>query len=314
MKKLVLIDGLAIIHRAYHALPSLNSKDGKPTNAVYGFFTMLLKIINDLKPEYLAVCFDLPKPTFRQELYAGYQGHRPEMESDMSDQIVILHEILDKSGIRYFEIEGYEADDLIGTISVESVNQDKDLSVIIVSGDRDLLQLVNHRVLVLAPIIGITKMILFDEVKVKEKYGLKPNQIIDYKALVGDPSDNYPGISGVGPKTASELLNKYGNFEELYKNLGDIPEKLAKKLAEDIEQASLARKLATIACDAPLNFKLEDTDSSKIDINALKKSFEELGFKSILKRLDEIKKNKEEAANKKKEEKEKNKNEQLGLL
>ena len=183
MKKLVLIDGNAIIHRAFHALPPLTTQDGVPTNAVYGFFTMLLKIVEDLRPEYLVVCFDKAAPTFRKQMYVGYQATRPKISDDLSPQFEMIHKALDSAKIKHFEVDGYEADDLIGTISKEA--KAKDLQTIIVSGDRDLLQLVNSKVLMLAPIVGMTKMTLFDETKVKEKYGLEPWQIVDYKGFGG---------------------------------------------------------------------------------------------------------------------------------
>ncbi|MCL4417024.1 MAG: hypothetical protein M1365_10055 [Actinobacteria bacterium] len=286
MKKLVLIDGNAILHRAFHALPPLNNKDGVPTNAVYGFFSMLFKIIGDLKPEYLIVCFDKKAPTFRKQMYVGYQAKRPTMSDDLIPQIELVHKALDRAKIQHFEIDGYEADDLIGTIAKEAVK--KDTQVIILSGDRDLLQLVNSHVLMLAPIIGITKMTLFDEEKVKEKYGLKPSQLVDYKALVGDASDNYPGVTGIGPKTASSLLQKYETFENLYAHLSELPDKIALKLATDAEQASLAKKLATILKDAPLKLELEKSTLNKIDEEALKKYLESLGFSGLLKRMPKI--------------------------
>lgn len=330
MKKFVLIDGHAILHRAFHALPPLTSPKGDVVNAVYGFFAMLLKILEDVKPEYLAICFDRPKPTFRKELYVGYQAHRPKMDSDLVPQIAILHKVLEKMKIPIFEVDGYEADDLIGTLSIQAIQRsaatpslarrrkrpsdspqsgssrdtvvpdssarlaheqsadltEENLEVIIVSGDRDMLQLVNSHVLVLAPIIGITKMILFDEKKVEEKYGLKPLQIIDYKALVGDPSDNYPGVLGVGPKTAAGLLSKYKTLENLYQNLNSIEnKKLVEKLAKEVEQAGMAKKLATIITDAPITLDIEKCLVSKVDLEEEKKAFEELGFKSLLKRL-----------------------------
>ena len=283
MEKLVIIDGNAIVHRAYHALPPMNTKDGKPTNAIYGFFSMLLKLLSDLKPEYLIVCFDRPKPTFRKQMYVGYQAKRPKMSDDLVPQIDLLHETLDKAKIAHFEIDGYEADDLIGTISAQSGK--KDLETIIVTGDRDLLQLVNNKVKVLAPILGITKMVLYDEEKVKEKYGLNPSQFVDYKALVGDASDNYPGVSGIGPKTASELLNKYENFENLYLHISELPENLATKLAVDAEQAALAKKLAKIVTDAPVKMELEKARTEKIDTKGLLSEFQELGFKSLIGRI-----------------------------
>jgi DNA polymerase-1 len=305
MKKLVLIDGNAILHRAYHALPPLNNKDGKPTNAVYGFFTMLFKIIEDLKPEYLIVCFDREKPTFRKELYVGYQGSRPKLADDLSPQFGMVHKALDEAKINHCGIDGYEADDLIGTLSKEGA--EKGLSVIIVSGDRDLLQLVNKNVLVLAPIIGMTKMILFDEAKIREKYGLEPSQFIDYKALVGDSSDNYPGVSGIGPKTASSLLEKYKTFEGLYEHISELPAPIKEKLANDAEQAALAKKLATIVTDAPIKLEEKEASLSNLDANALKKVFENLGFKSIQNKIPK-------APAPFLEEKKKDDEEQLGLL
>lgn len=251
MRKLVLIDGNAILHRAFHALPPLTSEDGQPTNAVYGFFAMLFKIIEDLKPEYLIVCFDKKAPTFRKQMYVGYQAKRPKMSEDLVPQIDVLHKALDSAKIPHFEIDGYEADDLIGTLSKKA--KEKDLQTIIVSGDRDLLQLVNSKVLMLAPVVGITNMTLFDEAKVREKYGLEPDQIIDYKALVGDPSDNYPGVAGIGPKTAGELLRKYRTLEGLYEHIAELSPQTQEKLAQDSEQAALAKKLATIITDAPVS-------------------------------------------------------------
>jgi DNA polymerase-1 len=312
MQKFVLVDGNAILHRAFHALPPLTNKEGQQTNAVYGFFSMLFKIVGDLRPEYLAVCFDKAKPTFRQELYVGYQAKRPKTDSDLVPQIALVHKGLGKSKIQIFEIDGYEADDLIGTLASKSVEKSKDINVIIVSGDRDMLQLVNPNVNVLAPIIGITKMILFDEEKVKEKYGLNPTQIIDYKALVGDPSDNYPGVAGVGQKTASELLKKYETFENLYKHLNELPEKLAKRLAEDAEQAALARKLATIVIDTPITLKFKELDMLNLDMESLLKFFGEMGFESLINRLTNGIAKKPAQQVKKKEEKKDS--QQLGLI
>lgn len=286
MQKLVLIDGNAIIHRAFHALPPLNSFDGKPTNAVYGFFSMLIKVIGDLKPEYLVVCFDRKAPTFRKQLYVGYQATRPSMSDDLIPQIEMIHKALDEAKISHFGIDGYEADDLIGTISRRAV--ESDLDVIILSGDRDLLQLVGKHVLMLAPIVGITNMTLFDEAKVKEKYGLEPIQIIDYKSLVGDNSDNYPGVSGIGPKTAATLLQKYQTLEGIYEHLAEISPQLQAKLANDAEQAALAKKLATILLDAPLQFKKEDYRLENIDFSSLASVFEKLNFNSLLKRLADL--------------------------
>lgn len=308
MRKLVVIDGNAILHRAFHAIPPLNNSKGVPTNAVYGFFSMLFKIIEDLRPEYLVVCFDKKAPTFRKQMYVGYQAKRPKMSDDLIPQVDIVHKALDSAKIKHFEIDGYEADDLIGTLSKQA--KEKEIQTIIVSGDRDLLQLVNSRVLMLSPIMGITKMTLFDENKVREKYGLEPGQIVDYKSLVGDASDNYPGVSGIGPKTASGLLVKYKSLEGLYEHISEIPLPLQKKLAKDAEQAALAKRLATIVTDAPVKLDEREVMLSNIDPKTLAKVFEGLSFKSLLKRIPEIK------ISEKSEKKETNndKEKQLGLL
>lgn len=308
MKKLILIDGNAILHRAYHALPPLTSSKGDIVNAVYGFFSMLISILSSQKPDYLIVCFDRAKPTFRQALFVGYQKNRPKMPDDLVPQIVTLHKALEKMNVRIFEIDGYEADDLIGTLAKQatedteilrdkdikkkkkessniSISQYPSIEVIIVSGDRDLLQLVNPRVKMLAPVVGIKNIILYDEKLVQEKFGVLPRQFVDYKALVGDPSDGYPGVSGIGPKTASDLVKKYNSFENIYKNLKEIPEKLSVKLATDAEQAALAKKLATIDTNAPITFDVRECACSSFDIKGAVKAFQELGFKSLVKRL-----------------------------
>jgi len=291
MQEFLIIDGNAIVHRAYHALPPLTKND-QQINAVYGFFSMLLKVIEDVEPSYLAVCFDRPKPTFRKALYAGYQAHRPQMADDLSPQFGILYDALEKAHIAMFGVDGYEADDLIGTLAYQSVkneNRKENLEVIILSGDRDLLQLVNSHVKVMMPITGITKMILHDEKSVEEKYGIKPSQFIDYKALVGDASDGYPGVSGIGPKTASELLKQFSTFEKLYKHLGEVSSKISEKLATDAEQAALAKKLATIVTDAPITLDLDACSISHITKENLQKAFQDLGFQSMQKRLSGMK-------------------------
>ena len=282
MEKLVLIDGNAIVHRAFHALPPLHAHKGMPTNAVYGFFAMVLKVINDLRPKYLVVTFDRAAPTFRQQMFVGYQAQRPKMKDELSTQFVLLHEILEEAKFKIFEVDGYEADDMIGTIA----NQAKDLDVIILSGDRDLLQLVNGHVMMIAPITGVTKMILFNKDKVVEKYGLDPEQIPDYKALVGDPSDNYPGVAGIGPKTASDLIKKFDSLENLYQRLSEVVPKIAEKLAIDAEQSALAKKLATIDVDAPIKFVLDQAKTDDIDEKSLLKNFKKLGFNSLINRFN----------------------------
>jgi len=284
MQTLLVIDGNAIVHRAFHAYPpSLTTPLGEPINAVYGWFAMLIKVLEEVKPDYLAVCFDRPAPTFRKQLYSGYQAQRPKMADELSGQITKLQEALEAIGIPVFGIDGYEADDLIGTLSVEAKKQG--VETIILSGDRDLLQLVNGQVKMLAPIVGITKFIMFDGKTVKEKYGVEPSQVRDYKALVGDNSDGYPGVAGIGPKTAIDLLAKYDSLEHLYEHLGELPEKIQLKLATDAEQAALAKKLATILLDAPLKLDLKDCDIRHFTQDKVLDVFDGFGFNSIKQRV-----------------------------
>lgn len=276
MNRLVLIDGNAILHRAYHALPKFTTSKGEPVGAVFGFVSMLLKILSDLKPMYIAVTFDRPKPTFRQELFVGYQAGRPAMDDALVPQVADVHKVVEAFNIPIFEVDGYEADDVIGTLAEQAVRAErlelskkgkktqlsalssKQLEVIIVSGDRDLLQLVNSHVKVYMPIKGLSEAKMYGSEEVREKYGLEPSQVIDMKALTGDASDNYPGVTGIGPKTASSLLKKYQTLENVYKHLGELSERVAKALADGAEAAGLAKKLAAIVTDVPIKLKLEE--------------------------------------------------------
>lgn len=291
-KKLVLIDGSALLHRAYHAMPGLTNGEGKIVNAVYGFFSMFLGVLHEQKPDYIIVAFDRSKPTIRQSMFAGYHEHRPPMESDLSDQVSLIDELLEKMKVQVSFAEGYEGDDVIGTFAHQSQIENRksrngeQIEVVIVTGDRDMLQLVNETTRVLMLITGMSKTALFDEKMVEEKYGVKPSQFVDYKALIGDPSDGYPGITGIGPKTASSLLQKFGTFEALYEKIGEVPEKVGLKLATDAELGALAKKLATIMTDAPVHLNLDSCRVDQLDTQALKKGFEEHNFKSLIARLD----------------------------
>lgn len=284
MSKLLLIDGNAVLHRAYHALPPLNSKDGKPVNAVYGFISMLLRLITDHKPTHITVCFDTPKPTFRHTEYVGYQAHRPRTDSDLGLQFETMFKVLDAMKIPTYKLEGYEADDVIGTVATQA----KEIGeVVIVTGDRDILQLVNHKVKVYMPVKGLEGK-LYGAEEVIERMKVSPTQIVDYKALAGDPSDNYPGVAGIGPKTASKLITEFGTLEKVYKNLDKIPEKVAKKLANGAEPAGLAKKLATIVCDVPITFHPEKAKMWDVGGQDVIKLFQEIGFKTLTKRVQQM--------------------------
>lgn len=290
MEKLILIDAHAVIHRAYHALPSLNTPAGEPVNAVYGFTSILLRILRELKPDYIAAAFDLPGPTFRHIAYERYKAQRPETPSDLSSQFARVKEVLAAFAIPVFEKEGYEADDLIGTIA-KKLEKKKDLEVIIVTGDMDTLQLVRPRLKVYAMKKGITETVIYDEKTVKERYGFGPKQLIDFKGLKGDPSDNIPGVKGIGEKTASELIKNFGSIEGIYKALRKksvkISAGLADKLREGEEEAKFSKELARIKTDVPLEFNLaeaewkEDGEQDKV-----RQLFLKFGFSSLLKRLD----------------------------
>ncbi|MBI4059200.1 hypothetical protein HY404_03095 [Candidatus Microgenomates bacterium] len=318
-KRLVLIDGNAILHRAYHALPPLTSRSGQLVNAVYGFCAMLFKVVNDLQPDFLAVTFDTPKPTFRHAAYVGYQAHRPRMESDLSDQIELVHEVVRAADIPIYEEPGYEADDVIGTLAMQAVSENQatqktqktqktrkpesqkarisdiqnlrssessefsgPLEVIIVSGDRDLLQLVNDRVKVYMPIKGVTEAKLFGTAEVEERMGVKPSQIVDLKALMGDASDNYPGIPGIGPKTAAILIGKFGTLENIFSQLDKIDDKTVAKLAAGHESGVLSKKLARIEINAPVTLDLEKVRLTPLVGNKnLIEKLAEFGFKSL---------------------------------
>ena len=288
-EKFILIDGNAIVHRAYHVMPPLTRKDGTPTGAVQGFFSMILKIIQELKPAHIAIAFDSPSPNFRKQLFTQYQSQRPAMESDLSPQFGIIQKILGKAKIPVYAVEGLEADDIIGTIA-EKAKETGHL-VYILTGDRDMLQLVNHKTKILAPVKGISEMTLFDEGKVKEKYGINPSQFVELKALVGDNSDNYPGVSGIGPKTASNLINEYGSVENIYKNISKLRaknSKLAEKLMAGRKNAELAHQLATILTNAPFKYDFSDCDMKNLNIEAFRKALEAYDFKTLPKRLNDV--------------------------
>lgn len=285
----MLIDGSAIVHRAYHAMPPFTTKQGIPTGAVHGFFSMLFKLIQEVRPAHIAVAFDRPKATFRQKMYAGYQAQRPKMESDLSEQFGMIIDLLHSAKIPEYAVDGYEADDIIGTIAQKAKKTGH--LVYIVTGDRDMLQLVNHKAKVLMPIKGISEVKIFDEARVKEKYGVTPEQIIELKALQGDASDNYPGVAGVGPKTAATLIEKYGTVDNIYKNIGEIGvqnEKLGQRLIDGAESARMAHALATILLDVPFSYDFADCGIGKIDAKALKSAFERYEFKTLPKRVDDV--------------------------
>jgi len=284
VKKLVLIDGNAIIHRAYHALPPLTTKKGELVNAVYGFSSLLLKVINDLKPDYIAATFDLAGPTFRHEEYKEYKATRVKAPQELYDQIGRVKQVVQAFNIPIYEKTGFEADDVIGTLA-QQVEKDKNIETVIVTGDLDTLQLVSDKTKVYALRKGMSDTVIYDEKAVKERYGLKPEQVINFKGLRGDASDNIPGVKGIGEKTATELLKKYETVEGVYKNISKIKGAVKEKLERDKMQAFMSKKLATIAKNVPVKLELEKAKTHEFDRKKLVDLFQELNFFSLIKRI-----------------------------
>ena len=284
-KKLILIDSNALIHRAYHALPPLTTKKGELVNAAYGFTSVLLNVLNRFKPDYIAAAFDLKEPTFRHKEFKDYKATRVKAPDELYEQIPLVKKIVEAFNIPVVEKEGYEADDLIATLARKTEKLHPEVEVVIVTGDLDTLQLVNDKVKVLALRKGMSDSVLYGRKEILEKYGLVPEQMIDYKGLRGDPSDNLPGVRGVGEKTAVELLKKYKTLEGVYQNLAEIKEGIRKKLEKDKLQAFFSKRLARLVENAPIDFDLEKClarDFSRVKvINLLR----ELEFFSLLRRL-----------------------------
>ncbi|MBU2010383.1 hypothetical protein KKG37_02770 [Patescibacteria group bacterium] len=292
---LVLLDVHAILHRAYHAMPNFFSKKGEPTGALYGVCAMIIKIIADLKPDYIIACYDLPKPTFRHEVYAEYKQGRAKSDEELVVQIKRSRDIFDVFEIPIYEAEGFEADDILGTI-VKKVKQNKNLQTIIASGDMDTLQLVDDKqVCVYTLKKGINDTILYDEKAVIDRFGFVPDLLPDYKGLRGDPSDNIIGIKGIGEKTATTLITQFGSIEKIYKALKNnkqafldlkITPRIIQLLINNKDEALFSKTLATIRLDAPIDFEIPKTIwNETIDINKVDKLFNELDFRNMSARL-----------------------------
>ncbi|MEK7619796.1 MAG: DNA polymerase I [Patescibacteria group bacterium] len=281
----LILDGNALLHRAWHAIPPLTTKDGLVVNAAYGFAMILEKMIETQKPEYMAVAWDVEGGTFRDEIFAAYKAQREKKEQELYDQIPIIQKILAAFGIPSIEAPGYEADDIIGTLSKRAADQG--LRALIVTGDLDSLQLVDENVQVLFFQKGISETKLYDVEAVKERYGLTVDQLIDYKALRGDPSDNIPGVAGIGEKTATTLLQKYHSIDGIYKHLEQIEEKYAKKLRGQEKTVEIALKLVTIVRDMKFPFTFEEAKRGAPDYEKLLPLYKDLEFRTLLKKHGE---------------------------
>lgn len=291
-EKLIIIDGNAVIHRSFHALPpTLRTRDGVLVNAVYGFTSFLIKAIDEFKPQYVILTLDKAGPTFRHEAYSDYKATRVKAADELYEQIPLIKEVAAAFAIPIFEKSGYEADDLIGSL-VKKLESEKNIETIIVTGDLDTLQLINPGVMVYTMSRGLTDSVLYDENKVRERYSLLPKQIIDYKALAGDASDNIPGAKGIGEKTAIELLLKFKSIEQLFdnidKNVSNLKERTLKLLKESRDNVFLSKKLATIDQDVEINFSLENAKFGPLDKDILTSLFSRLEFKSLMTKLESL--------------------------
>ncbi|WP_058307129.1 DNA polymerase I [Gracilibacillus massiliensis] len=283
--KLILIDGNSIAYRAFFALPLLNNDKGVYTNAVYGFTTMLLRILEEEQPSHMLVAFDAGKTTFRHETYKDYKGGREKTASELSEQFPILRELLDALAIKHYQLTNYEADDIIGTIAKQA--KDKDFEVKVISGDKDLLQLVSEKVDVRLTKKGISEVMTYTPETLKEDMEVTAEQILDLKALMGDKSDNIPGVPGVGQKTAVKLLKQFETVENLYDHLDEVSgKKLKEKLENNKEEAFMSKQLVTINQDSPIEITTDDTKYQGYQEKNVKDFFKELGFNSLLNRID----------------------------
>jgi len=283
-KKLFLIDGNAIIHRSFHALPPFRTSKGELVNAVYGFASILLHILNTEKPEYIAVSFDLKGPTFRHEEYKEYKATRTKAPDELYEQIPRIKELVKAFQIPIFEQAGFEADDVLGTLAKKA--DAEGIYTYIVTGDMDTLQLVTDKTSVYSYTGKFSQPIIYDIPKVFERIGLTPSQVPDMKGLQGDSSDNIKGVAGVGAKTTKTLLQKYGTIENLYEHLDEITGSVHDKLLNDKESAFLSKRLATIITDMELNLDLDACTTHEYNEETLRQIFTDLEFNSLLKRLN----------------------------
>jgi DNA polymerase-1 len=285
-KKLVIIDGYSLLFRAFYGTRYMSTSDGRPTNALFGLVSMLFVLFEREKPDCIVVAFDAPGKTFRDEAYEEYKGTRSETPDDLKQQLPIARDLIAALGIPSIELQGYEADDVIGAISLDA--EKRGYETIIVSGDLDQLQLVDDAVRVMTTRRGVSDVVIYDVAAVHERFGFGPELIPDYKALVGDPSDNIPGVPGIGPKGATELLQQFGSVEEILRRLNDVPEKYRKKIEPLQEEIPKYKWLATIQRDVPIEFSYPPYSVSEEQLREAKSMFESLEFRTHGRRLPDV--------------------------
>jgi len=284
MKKFIIIDGQGLLYRTFYALPRLTTSYGQIINAVYGFTIILLKLIEEEKPDYIVVAFDTSKPTFRHKEFEDYKIHRKRMPDELVTQIPLVEEIIRNYNISICSKEGYEADDIIGTMVKKA--EKRNYSTLIVTGDKDIFQLISPFTKVITTIKGITEVKVYDEESIRDKYGVKPDKIVDIIALKGDSSDNIPGVPGIGEKTAINLIKKYGNINNLFDDIDKISKKsLREQLIKYKEQVLMSKKLATIITDVPIDYNFDDFRIKSPNYGELWKIFNKLEFKNLVKKV-----------------------------
>jgi DNA polymerase-1 len=284
-ERLMLLDGFGLVYRGYFALPPLTTSKGDLVNGAFGFASIVLRGLQDLQPDYLAVSFDLPGPTFRHEMSLEYKANRVRMPDDLRDQFPKVREIVKALRIPVYEMPGYEADDVIGTIT-EQLDPREDLETTIVTVDLDMLQLVTPRVRLMTTRSGVENTVMYDIEKIEERFGLRPDQMVDYKALKGDPSDNIPGVPGVGEKTAAKLIRDFGDLDSLLARLDEVtPAKLGDKLREHVDQIRMGRELSRIVRDLPIQIDLEAARLGDYDRDTVVRLFREYEFRTLIERL-----------------------------
>ncbi|MDU5504686.1 MAG: DNA polymerase I [Anaerococcus vaginalis] len=284
-KKVMLIDGSSLIFRAFFALPNLTNSDGVMTNGVYGFLTMYFRAVEEYKPDYILVAFDKKTKTFRHKEFEDYKANRDKAPNELNYQFGILKDILDSLNVKYLDIDGYEADDIVGTFS--KIAKDEDLETVIITGDKDYFQLVNDKVVVFLTRKGISQMEEITVKSIEDDYGLSPKQLIDVKGLMGDKSDNIPGVDGIGEKTAIKFIKKYGSMEGLYENLDDIAGKKTKENLENSKAiAFLSKKIGTIVTNAPVRMDISDLKIKEPDLDSLREKFSKYNFNKFMEKFE----------------------------
>lgn len=305
-KKLLIIDGNAIIHRAFHAIPMLSTSSGQPTNAIYGFCSMIMNLLIQQRPEYIVITYDRKGKTFRDDLYTEYKATRTKAPQELYDQMPLIKDVMRAFNIPQFEVDGFEADDIIATIAHrmtvgnDSYNATKpsdepSVHCYIATGDRDTFQLITESVSVITPKSGFKEYIIYTPQKVKEEFGITPEQFCDYKTLRGDTSDNIPGVPGIGEKIATDLLQRFETIDGILQHLSELSPAIARKFTDGQASLEMSRKLVTLAYDVPIDFDLGTCATHTFDIPSITRLFNGYEFRSLIRKLDELEGKYEEA-------------------